>query len=364
MISAIIVNYHCVELTLKSVNSIINTQEGTEIWVVDNSVDKNQAQQLKVGLPSQVNLIINEENEGFARACNKAYRLSQGELILLLNPDAYLLPDCLTLLTQALLSNSQIAAVGPQIYWDSDTQYYLPPSIFPSGWFLFCNALWKLHPLLMHLYSLIFRVNSVRIWQGNKDNLKVPALSGGHILLKRSAIEQCGGLFDEQFFMYYEDSDLMLRLKQAKYDLYVIPKAACVHNYEHTHQKSQLMDVSAQKYFSKNYKHSLLRKLITLFPNNRTYKAWGELINLGSFTKSPKFDVPKLLQNNWLLEISSSPYFIPSIGIFGKGDIANISITCSDFLGPGDYFCRISSPDTLFQSMQQWQWKKIAKGDH
>ena len=51
MISAIIVNYHCVLLTLRAVESILNEKQDVEIWVVDNSVDSRQARQLKQLLP-------------------------------------------------------------------------------------------------------------------------------------------------------------------------------------------------------------------------------------------------------------------------------------------------------------------------
>jgi len=358
MISAIIVNYHCVLLTLRAVESILNEKQDVEIWVVDNSVDSRQARQLKQLLPSKVNLIINEYNNGFAQACNQGYQVSRGELILLLNPDAYLVSGCLTVLKRALLSDHKIAAVSPQVYWDDDKKHYLPPSVFPSAWLLLCDELCRLHPLLAHLQSLLFRFKALRVWKRNRGSIQVSALSGGHVLLKRSAVEECGGLFDEQYFMYYEDSDLMLRLKRADYCLCVIPEVACIHNYEHNQYKIQLMAVSSKQYFSKHYQKSLWLKWIKYLPKGRIFKTGDKVKNLGVFSTSPEFNVPESLHANWLLEISPSSNFIPSIGLLGSGETAKISDNCSQFLHAGHYFCRISSPDNVFIVAQKWRWEK------
>ena len=358
MISIIIVNYYCAEMTWRAVRSVLDEQEEIEIIVVDNSADKSQVRQLKQLLPAKVNLIINDYNEGFARACNQAYQLSRGELILLLNPDAYLSSGSLAVLKRALLSDYKTGAVSPKVYWDDDKIYFLPPSIFPSAWLLFCNELSQRYPFLAHLQSLVFRVHALQLWKGNADCIKASALSGGHVLLKRSAIERCGGLFDEQYFMYYEDSDLMLRLKRADYCLRVVTGVACIHNYEHNQHKEQLMAIASKQYFAKHYKKSLWLKLIKYLPKNRTFKTWDKDKSLGVFSIPPAFNVPESLQANWLLEISPSPNFIPSIGLLGSGKTAKISNACSQWLHSGRYFCRISAPNKLPIVIQKWQWDK------
>jgi GT2 family glycosyltransferase len=359
MISIIIVNYHCAALTVRAVKSVINEPQKIELWVVDNSVNIDQASQLKKELPQSVNLILNDTNKGFGRACNQAYKLSHGEFVLLLNPDAYLLPGSLTLLADQLQASPKIAAVGPQIYWTGEKQYFLPPSLFPSPWRSFLNASWRLHPICLQLYSLLWRFYALKIWQSKKSSLKVTALSGGHILLKRSAIEVCGGLFHEQYFMYYEDSDLMLRLKQANYQLCVIPKAACVHNYEHSTKKITFMVTASEQYFKHNYNKNIVLSLLKYLPKKSFFNTKNNPIMLGEFHDSPLFSIPKLIQKKWLFEISPSPHFIPSIGLFGTGDTIKIPKECTDFLHSSAYFCRVSSPDSFFNIIRQWQWEKI-----
>ena len=360
MITVIIVNYLCADLTLQAVESVLNEDQDLEIFVIDNSVDSDQALQLKQKLPEGIILIINETNEGFAIACNRAYHLSHGELILLLNPDAYLLPGCLSILKQELLKHPKVGAVGPQVFWDKENNFYLPPSLFPSPWSLLCNELSRLQPFWAKLYSFSFRKQALRVWTSHKDYLNSKALSGGHVLLKRSAIEDCGGLFDERYFMYYEDTDLMLRLKRANFRLYAIPKAKCVHQYEHNPSKVQLMETSASKYFDKNHKNSLIFKFIKwLSKLNSSTSSFYAFENLGTIESSLQLNVPDTLRSNWLLEVSPSPLFIPAIGLFGKGNVAEISASCFQRLHSGIYFCRISNTGSIPIHIKQWRLEKI-----
>jgi len=102
---AIIVNYFSAQLTVNAVCSIIESDSlgPVRIAVVDNSQDMNEATILQNELPESVQLIINESNEGFAQACNRAFDQHDADMILLLNPDASLLPRALIRLQQSLL---------------------------------------------------------------------------------------------------------------------------------------------------------------------------------------------------------------------------------------------------------------------
>ena len=359
MITAIIVNYFCSNLTLRAVESVLSEDKDAEIFVVDNSANSDEAQQLTQLLPRHVNLIINETNDGFARACNKAYQLSCGDEILLLNPDAYLLSGALNHLKQALLTCPQAGAVGPKIYWDDSKRFYLPPSLFPSPWLSLRNELWRLHPILGQLHSFLLRRDALKVWTSNKQFIATSALSGGHLLIKRSAINNCGGLFNDYYFMYFEDSDLMLRLKKANYRLYIIPSAECVHNYEHNYQKLQLMDDSIKYYFNSNFANSFLLKLIKWLPDRQSPSLPNSLVDLGKIDSPPILNVPESLHSDWLLEISHSLFYTPAIGLLGNGEVAEIPTTCFQWLHSGVYFCRISSTGSIPRHIKQWRWEKI-----
>ncbi len=356
MISIIIVNYHCAALTWSAVESVLNESTKSEIIVVDNSTDTLEALQLKKLLPATVTLIINQENEGFAKACNRAYSQSRGNLILLLNPDAYLLPGSLSILKQTLENQSNCGAVGPTVYWDEKKKYCLPSSIFPSPWWLLRSELFHIHPFLGQIHSLLHRYQAIRTWLSTKKTIRVSALSGGHVLIKRSAIEKIGGLFDDRFFMYYEDSDLMLRLKRANYCLFIAPQAECVHRYEHSTNKIQLMSESALLYFEKNHHNHWYLSCASWLIQKKSISL-SLFTNLGTIDTTLKLPVPDALHFEWLLEISPSPYFTPSIGHFGKGDTAEIPFSSLQLLHSGHYFCRIGSLHVLPRHMKLWQWE-------
>ena len=358
MISCIVVNYRCAHLTLGSVHSILSQDEDVEILVVDNSEDEAEAQTLRDRLPPAVTLSINAANEGFARACNRAYRQSSGDMVLLLNPDARLFPEALGHLRRTLLSRADAGAVGPRIYWDDGKRFLLPPSLFPCPRQMLKNELWRLHPALGDFASHSFRRRALRAWQG-KRAFADSALSGGSVLLRRSAVEKSGGLFDERFFMYFEDSDLMLRLARSGYRLYVEPSAEIVHYYEQSPWKSELMIESSPLYFEKNYgKSRLLRWAgkMAMMPPRRI----PEFEPLGALSDPPSFAVPPALDGKWLMEISPSHLFIPAIGCFGSGEKASIPGECWRLLHPGRYYCRIGSPDASPREIRSWTWEIIA----
>jgi GT2 family glycosyltransferase len=356
IISAIIVNYHCASLTLRAVESILREKEEIEVLVVDNSVSEDEARHLTAHLPYGVILLVSSANEGFGRACNRAYQQSQGEMVLLLNPDACLLPDALGHLKRTLLARADAGAVGLKTYWDAERRFLLPPSLFPSPWLALRDELWRLHPTLGWFNSLVFRRHAMRVWQ-SEQALADSALSGGAVLLKRSAIERSGGLFDERFFMYYEDSDLMLRLKRANYRLYVEPSAECIHYYEHSAAKMGLMADAGAQYFDKHFSRSWLLRWARWLADKAATLPQQSFSDLGALQQPPTFPVPSELHGGWLLEISPSPFFIPSIGRFGDGEIVDIPVECWRLLHPGNYYCRLGRPSAIPGSTFSWRWE-------
>ncbi|MGZ5007132.1 MAG: glycosyltransferase family 2 protein [Methylobacter sp.] len=360
MISVLIVNYHCANLTLNAVESVLSDEKEIEVIVVDNSAEPTELLILQNLLPAEVTLLSSGYNEGFAKACNRAYQQSQGDMILLLNPDAYLLPGALAQMKSTLANYPRAGAVGPRIYWDSDRKFLLPPSIIPSPLRNLIGRACLSHALLRNIYSKSFRRNAISYWSADTP-LRQPALSGGHMLLSRNAVEQSGGLFDEQFFMYFEDTDLVLRLRQAGYHLYFEPRAECVHHYQHSANKMKLMGESGPQFYQKHFRKSMITRFSDWLPH-RTPDFEG-IIPLGQTLISPAFEVPLPLQQRWLFELGFSSSFVPSIGYFGSGEIASIPDACWKLLHAGRYFARISAPDSLVPQ-SCWTWEIPESGNN
>ncbi len=226
-------NYKSAALTLQAVQSVLasSTAGRVRVVVVDNSADRGEAAALAQLLPPGTERIVNEHNAGFGNACNQVYQGAREKYVLLLNPDTRLLPGALGRLRE-LCEQEGVGAVGPQIYWDDNLHFLLPPSCWPLH-FCLAPGLSRLHPeaRVKRLADGLWRSYQIRVWQA-EGPLPVLNLSGGHVLLKREAVERAGGLFDPRYFLYFEDTDLFLRLRKAGYRLWVEPRARVVHYYD------------------------------------------------------------------------------------------------------------------------------------
>ena len=356
---AIIVNYKVAGLTLRAVQSVLDSASlgPVQVVVVDNSEDKEEAERLCSNLPSGVELLVSPENMGFGRACNLAFEQFPGELILLLNPDARLFPGCLARLQKTLLSNKRVAAVGPRIFWDEGSRFCLPPS-YPPNLFIFQAVLgtWGSVANINRMVSAFWRRYSIKVWRANQP-VKVSNLSGGHVLLKREAVRKAGGLFDPRFFLYFEDTDLFVRLRKAGYSLIIDPMAEVIHHYDQCGQhnwqeKRALMTRSHRIFLEKHCKgwKSIVKKILDHF------KALPQLdrnqLRLPDFTTPFVLEVPENLHKGWLFEWSPNPDFIPSAGRFGKGPCMDFPEDCWSMLAPGQYFGRLGSPKGIGKGLQ------------
>ena len=347
----ITVNFKSSGLTLRAVQSVLESASlgPVQMVVVDNSEDKEEAKKLRLGLPPGVPLLLSPENIGFGRACNLVYEQFDAEQILLLNPDARLLPDCLLRLQKTLLSSRKIAAVSPQIFWDDGLKFYLPPSI-PPLLFEFQSLFdaWGPHSPISRLLSVIWRYHSIKVWRSKKP-VRVNNLSGGLVLLKRDAVRKAGGLFDPRFFLYFEDIDLFIRLRKAGDTLVIEPRAKAVHYYDQCGQEDRgrkrlLMAQFRMVFLDKHCKglKSSVRKTMDQFvtcsadENHRGLKA--------NFTAPFVLEVPGHLQNGWLFEASPNLAFTPSAGCFGRGPLVDFSERYWSMLAPGQYFGRLGGP--------------------
>lgn len=214
-ISVLVVNHNagrhlhdCLE-RLRAVTGEKRTQDGgLEIILVDNAstdgsteaVREFQERRPELGPP--VRLIPLKRNVGFGAGCNRAARHAAGRYLLLLNPDAWIDGASLRLLGDALDGDSRLGVAAPALHYpDGSPQFvWAPPAGVPGEAIQrfrnrFEGATWN-HRLLPRFL---------------KPLLGSGWFSAACLLVRRSAFEDVGG-FDENFFLYFEDADLGLRL--------------------------------------------------------------------------------------------------------------------------------------------------------
>lgn len=329
--------------------------------VVDNSEDEAEARYLRQGLPAKVYLEVNPQNIGFGCACNQAVRGYRGDAILLLNPDARLLPGCLKRIQETLFSVERAGAVSSRIYWDSEFKFMLPSS-YPRA-LLEIQALFKAWPpqaFVNRVLSTLWRYHSIKVWRAQKP-IRVTNLSGSMVLLKVSAVERAGGLFDPRFFLYFEDTDLFIRLRKAGYSLFVEPRAQAIHYYDqcggaNLKYKRSLMVRSHQLFLQKHGSNGISR----LWRDGHNFRFLK--IEHPHETRGPDFaapfslNIPVHLQKGWLFEWSPLPTLLPAVGRFGTGPIMEFPKPCWEMLAQGQYFGRIGSRSALGKTYQVISW--------
>ncbi len=339
MISVIIVNYNSACLTKRAMESVFREGEDVEIFVVDNTATTEERRSLQDMFEKQdVTLLFNETNAGFARACNQAFSLARGEFVFLLNPDAYLVRPCLGILREFMETTPRAGSVSPILYWDRGMTYLFPNSFPPSPVQDFCMKLSNISQSFGCLYSQCGKRKNLKLWRSSLP-VRVKNLSGGTVMLRRSTVEDIGGLFDEQFFMFYEDNDLFLRLRKAGYSLHFIPRAKAVHSYKHTILKLDVMARSRELYYNKHFSSHFLRYISARLPDNSRKTGYTDS---GTWVAPPSFSVPRDLRKGYLFEWSPNHLFIPSVGFFGSGETFIFSEEIWNSLDEGDYYVRFS----------------------
>ena len=221
-VSAVIVHYKTPEDTVAAARAVAETAPGAEILVIDNASEDRVAADLAERVPG-ARLIRESANRGYGAACNRGARESTRPLLLFLNSDAQLRPQAVERLEAALEADRGAAAAGPRLL---DAQGRLQSSIrlLPTPWRIFCES-----------SGLAFLAGGgapfgghTATRQDHRRGRPVEALMGAALLVRREDLEAVGG-FDESFFLYAEETDLMKRWKDAGRRVLFVPEAEVVH---------------------------------------------------------------------------------------------------------------------------------------
>ncbi|GHT71926.1 hypothetical protein FACS1894155_09940 [Bacteroidia bacterium] len=253
-LSVVIVNYNVryyVEQCLLSVLEATKNMEA-EIFVVDNHSSDDSIGYLKPKFPGVI-FIENEDNPGFSKANNQAIELSEGEYILLLNPDTVVAEDTFENVCRFMDEHPEGGGLGVKMIDGYGT--FLPESKrgFPSPWNSFCkmSRITKLFP-----HSRIFAKYYLRYLDENEVH-EVDVLAGAFMLLRRKTLEKTG-LLDEAFFMYGEDIDLSYRITLSGYKNYYIPEKIIHYKGESTKKDLKYVKIFYEAmliFFKKHYPH-------------------------------------------------------------------------------------------------------------
>lgn len=193
-VSVLIVNYNTAALTLACVESVLKQRDvRLEVIVVDNDSQDQSVDLLQSRLGSRITLIANKNNRGFGSANNQAFHVSQGRYLFMLNPDAAFLTEYdLLHAIQFMDRDPRIGLAGTRIINSQQMPQITAFTHYPKQ------------------------------WKSSVDFSSLPgdyaSVLGASMIARREAFASVKG-FDEDFFLYAEETDICLRLRKLGYHI-------------------------------------------------------------------------------------------------------------------------------------------------
>ncbi len=227
-----------------------------EVIVVDNNSSDDSISAIRSKF-SRVKIVANTTNKGFSGGNNDGIAVSRGKYVLILNNDTEVQKDFLEPLVTLMEKDTSVGCTQPKlVYGDKRDLLNAVGSYLTSTGFL---------------YHYGYRKNT-SLSQYNKQ-MTIYSAKGAAMFLRRSAVGHIGN-FDEDFFIYFEETDLCHRLWLAGYKVIYEPTSVIYH-YEaiDTHKQmknSAIMYLSYRNRIASFMKNlslgSFLRIMAVIFP--------------------------------------------------------------------------------------------------
>jgi GT2 family glycosyltransferase len=220
-VSIIYVYYNTPEALSASIQSVFNTTQGLKIQIV--VVDNGSPKRVPKDVVEQKGVIvISSKNIGYGAGMNKGVQHARSKKLILVNPDTIFHKNAINFLITKM-DDEKIGVVGPQMV---DENGSILPTISGKATLLsilFTNSfLNKMFP--RHRIARSFWMQNVN---RNKEQ-SVSVISGACMAMRKKVFEDVGG-FDERFFMYFEETDLCLRVKKMQLSVKYFPSASIYH---------------------------------------------------------------------------------------------------------------------------------------
>jgi GT2 family glycosyltransferase len=332
-VSISIVSYNSGHVLKDCIDSILESAKGLriEIIVVDNCSQDGSAGFIKSHFP-RVLLIENVRNAGFGAAHNQAFKRSKGRYFLILNPDTVIFDRAINALVEFMDGNDRAGVAGCKIFWDEEKNFMFPDLRIHS----LATALIQFAPSCLYytdnFLSQWYWRSAHSIWTAQAP-VKVDGVTGGLMMIRRGLFEYVGG-FDERFFLFFEEHDLLRRIKRLGQEIYYVPCAEILHYFEESVRNSSI-DVgavfmkSALYYYKKHYGmlgSSFIKTLLALNLACRRIKSEGASDRqeyMEVYPENGRLSIKWPPQKGavcYLLEISYSPAFSDRGGVYVRGE--------------------------------------------
>jgi GT2 family glycosyltransferase len=252
-VSIIIVHYKDKKRLYDCIRSITQSKPKVsfEVIVVDNDEKSTIKKELETKF-KWVKYVRAPGNIGYGAGNNLGTKSAKGEYLFILNPDTKVLSSSIDKLVDFLEKNEQAGLVAPNLV-DEKGKVFLQIGSR------------KLTPLrgivALSFLNKLFPNNPISIKYWLKDvpmdkRREADVVPGSVILIRKQVFEKVKG-FDENFFLYFEESDFCKRVKELGHSIYIIPDAQVIHYWEpgkpDTKKAKRIFARSRFYYFRKHY---------------------------------------------------------------------------------------------------------------
>ena len=219
-VSIVIPVFNRIDLTRQCLASLKRhtSAEECEIIVVDNgSTDATTDELHDLRNEGRISVVVNEQNLGFASACNQGAEAARHDIILFLNNDTEVSAGWLKPLTETLDMDPKVGAVGSKL-------------LFPDGTIQHAGI------AMIHRQRTDGEIlDAAHLCQRKPADFRpanqpqqLRCLTAACLAVRRAAFEQVGG-FDQNYWNGFEDIDLCLKLDEAGWDMVYRPESVVVH---------------------------------------------------------------------------------------------------------------------------------------
>lgn len=234
-LSIIILNYKYKGLVKNCLRNIkaVDLKLNYEIIVVDNASKDGVEEMLKKNFP-EVKFIGLKENKGYSAGNNAGIKEARGKYILIVNPDITVLEGAIEKMYNFMEAHPDAGAAAPQL-------------LSPNG--AIQRSCMRFHNFLMPVFRrlAVFEKFSfvkkqldffeMAEWDHNSSR-EVDWFLGACLIIRKEVLQKIG-LFDERYFLFFEDTDFCRSMKMAGYKNYYLAEAKVIHLDERLSNKAQ-----------------------------------------------------------------------------------------------------------------------------